>query len=184
MAPFYSNTSQGTIAYAPEGFYNQGLVVANDTSDLGSNTLATQADLTIPLGGYERAVGRYVIWYDSTNTNELKFIVKTVAQSDGSTAVASTIYTQAIASVLESTTAATAAVDKLESSGTSSTDGTGVELEIDIGADTTGTLLTVDFNVVVTASTKSNLVFQARNTTGTASGTHLLAGSHVMYKKY
>jgi len=35
-----------------------------------------------------------------------------------------------------------------------------------------------------TASTKADLVFQARNTTGTAAGTHLLAGSHVLYKKY
>ena len=182
--PFTNNTTYGTTAYSTGTFYDQSIILANDGSDLSSNTLATQSGLTIKLGGYERIIGKYILWYDSTDTNELKFLVKTVAQSDGSTTVASTIYTQAIASVLESTTAATCAVDKLESSGTSSTDGTGVELEVDIGADTTGTLLTVDFNVLSTASTKADLVFQARNTTGTAAGTHLLAGSHVLYKKY
>ena len=181
---FTNNTTYGTTAYSTGTFYDQSIIVANDGSDLSSNTLATQSALTIKLGGYERVVGKYVLWYDTTNTNELKFIIRTMAQSDGTTAVASTIYTQAIASVKEATSAFTCAVDLLESAGTSSTDGAGVELEVDQGADTTATLLTVDFNVLSTASTKADLVFAARNTTGTASGTHLLAGSHVLYKKY
>lgn len=182
--PFTTNSTQGTVQYTTGSFYDKSIIIANDTDSLSSNTLATQAGFTIPLGGYERVMGKYVLWYDSDDTNELKFIVRTVAQSDGTTAVASTIYTQAIASVLESTSAATCLVDKLETSGTSSTDGTGVELEVDIGAATTGTLLTVDFNVLSTASTKANLVLAARNTTGTGAGTHFLAGSHVLYKKW
>ena len=152
---FTNNTTYGTTAYSTGTFYDQSIIVANDGSDLSSNTLATQSALTIKLGGYERVIGKYVLWYDSDNTNELKFIVRTVAQSDGTTAVASTIYTQAIASVLESTSAATAASAKLESTGTSNTNGAGVEVEIDIGAATTGT----------------------------GAGSHFLAGSHVMYKK-
>ena len=182
--PFTTNTSQGIVNYTTNSFYDKSIIIANDTDSLSSNTLATQDGFTIALGGYERVMGKYVLWYDSDNTNELKFLVKTVAQSDGSTTVASTIYTQAIASVLESTSAATCAATALESSGTSSTDGTGVELEVDIGAATTGTLLTVDFNVLSTAATKANLVFQARNTTGTGAGTHILAGSYVAYKKW
>ena len=182
--PFTTNTSQGIVNYTTNGFYDRSIIIANDTDSLSSNTLATQDGFTIPLGGYERVMGKYVLWYDSDDTNELKFKITTLAASDGSTVVASTIYTQAIASVLESTSAATAAVDKLESSGTSNTNGQGVELEIDIGAATTGTLLTVDFNVLSTASTKANISFQARNTTGTAAGTHLLAGSHVVWKKW
>ena len=182
--PFTTNTAQGTVQYTTGSFYDQSLIIANDTASLSSNTLATQDGFTIPLGGYERLMGKYVLWYDSDDTNELKFLVKTVAQSDGSTTVASTIYTQAIASVLESTSAATAASAKLESTGTSNTNGAGVEVEIDIGAATTGTLLTVEFNVLSTAATKANLVLQARNTTGTGAGTHFLAGSHVMYKKW
>ena len=181
---FNSNTTYGTTVYSTGTFFDNAKIVANDGSSLSSNTLATQSGLTIDLGGYERILGRYNISYDSDDTNELKFLVKTVAQSDGSTTVASTIYTQAIASVLESTSAATCAVDKLESSGTSSTNGAGVELEVDIGADTTGTLLTVDFNVLSTAATKGNLVLQLANITGTASGTHLLAGSNVVWKKW
>ena len=181
---FNSNTTYGTTVYSTGTFFDNAKIVANDGSSLSSNTLATQSGLTIDVGGYERILGRYNIWYDSDNTNELKFLVKTVAQSDGSTTVASTIYTQAIASVLESTSAATANATFLEGSGTSNTDGAGVEIEVDIGAATTGTLLTVDFNVLSTASTKANLVFQARNTTGTGAGTHILAGSYVAYKKW
>ena len=169
--PFSSNSTYGTVAYSTNSFYDNSLILANDGSSLSSNTLATQSALSIPIGGYERVLGKYVIWYDSEDTNELKFKITTLAASDGSTVVASTIYTQAIASVLEST-------------GTSNTNGQGVEVEIDIGAATTGTLLTVDFNVLSTASTKANISFQARNTTGTAAGTHLLAGSHVVWKKW
>ena len=143
---FYSNSAQGTVVYSADGFKQK--ILANDGSDLANTTLATESNLSIPLGGYERVMGKYTIWYDSDDTNELKFLVKTVAQSDGSTTVASTIYTQAIASVLESTGAATMAVDKLETSGTSNTNGQGVELEVDIGAATTGTLLTVDLSLI------------------------------------
>jgi len=182
--PYRSNSTYGTVAYSTNSFYDNSLIVANDGSSLSSNTLATQSALSIPIGGYERVLGKYVIWYDSDDTNELKFKVTTLKASDGTTVVASTIYTQAIASVLESTSAATVASAKLESSGTSNTNGQGVELEVDIGAATTGTLLTVDFNVLSTAADKANISFQMRNTTGTGAGTHLLAGSHVLWKKW
>jgi len=182
--PFTTNSTQGTVQYTTGSFYDKSIIIANDTSSLSSNTLATQSGFTIPLGGYERVMGKYVLWYDSDDTNELKFIVRTVAQSDGTTAVASTIYTRAIAGTNELTSAGTAANANTEAAGTSNTDGAGVEVEIDIGAATTGTLLTVDFNVLSTASTKANLVLAARNTTGTGAGTHFLAGSHVLYKKW
>ena len=154
MAPFYNNTTYGTVVHSAEGF--QQKILANDGSDLANTTLATQSALSIPLGGYERIMGKYTIWYDSDNTNELKFRVATLAQSDGSTAVASTIYT----------------------------DGAGETITIDVGADTSGLFLGVEFNVLVTAATKSNLVFQAALITGTSSGTHLLAGSNIVYKKW
>ena len=131
---FNSNTTYGTTVYSTGTFFDNAKIVANDGSSLSSNTLATQSGLTIDLGGYERILGRYNIWYDSDNTNELKFLVKTVAQSDGSTTVASTIYTQAIASVLENTSAATANATFLEGSGTSSTDGTGAGTHILAGS--------------------------------------------------
>ena len=181
---FNSNTTYGTTVYSTGTFFDNAKIVANDGSSLSSNTLATQSGLTIDLGGYERILGRYNIWYDSDNTNELKFLIKTVKQSDGTTTVASTIYTRAIANVNELTSAGAAANAHIEATGTSNTDGAGVEVEIDTGVDTTGTLLTVDFNVLSTAATKANLVFQARNTTGTGAGTHILAGSYVAYKKW
>ena len=182
MAPFYNNTTQGTVVHSAEGFKQK--ILANDGSALASTTLATQSSLSIPLGGYERIRGKYTIWYDSDNTNELKFRVATLAQSDGSTAVASTIYTDVTARSEESTAADTPAAANIEGTGTYSTDGAGEIVTIDVGADTSGLFLGVEFNVLVTAATKSNLVFQAALITGTGSGTHLLAGSNIVYKKW
>ena len=181
---FNSNTTYGTTVYTTGTFFDNAKIVANDGSSLSSNTLATQSGLTIDLGGYERILGRYNIWYDSDNTNEHKFRVATLAQSDGSTAVASTIYTDVTARSEESTSADTPAAANIEGTGTYSTDGAGEVVTIDVGADTSGLFLGVEFNVLVTAATKSNLVFQAALITGTGSGTLLLAGSNIVYKKW
>ena len=179
---FYSNTTQGTVIHSGDGY--QQKILANDGSDLANTTLATQSALSIPLGGYERVMGKYTIWYDSDNTNELKFRIASLAQSDGSTAVASTIYTDVTARVEESTAADTPAAANVEGTGTYSTDGAGEIITVDVGAATSGLFLGVEFNVLVTAATKSNLVFQAALITGSASGTHLLAGSNIVYKKW
>tara|TARA_R100000781_G_scaffold99421_1_gene63004 strand:+ start:41 stop:592 length:552 start_codon:yes stop_codon:yes gene_type:complete len=182
--PFHSNSAKGTVQYSTGTFYDQSKLVANDTSDAGGTTLATVSDLSIPLGGYERITGEYKIWYDSDDTNKFKFRIANLAQSDGSTAVATTIYTRFEAGVEESTSADTPAAVNLEGTGTSSTDGAGEIITIDIGAATTGTLITIYFNVISDAATKGNLVFQFANAAGSAAGTHLLAGSNVTYKKF
>ncbi len=182
MAPFYNNTTQGTVVHSAEGFKQK--ILANDGSDLADTTLATQSALSIPLGGYERIMGKYTIWYDSDDTNKFKFRVANLAQSDGSTAVATTIYTRFEAGVEESTSADTPAAVNLEGTGTSSTDGAGEIITIDIGAATTGTLITLYFNALSTAATKGNLVFQFANAAGSSAGTHLLAGSSVCWKKF
>ena len=181
---FTSNTTYGTTAYNTGTFYDQSKLVANDGSSLSSATLATQSDLSIPLGGYERIVGVYTIWYDSDNTNEFSYRVANLAQSDGSTAVATTIATQSIASDAVITSGATPTAAGVESTGTYSTNGAGITVGIDVGADTAALFLQVTFNALSTAATKGNLVFQAANITGSAAGTHLLAGSHVVYKKF
>ena len=182
--PFTNNTTYGTTAYTSTGWFDNGLILPNDSSDAGSTTLATVSDLSIPVGAYERVIGEYKIWYDSDDTNKFKFRVANLAQSDGSTAVATTIYTRFEAGVEESTSADTPAAVNLEGTGTSSTDGAGEIITIDIGAATTGTLITLYFNALSTAATKGNLVFQFANAAGSASGTHLLAGSSVCWKKF
>ena len=182
--PFTANSTYGTVAYTSTGWYDNGLILPNDTSDAGGTTLATVSDLSIPVGAYERVIGEYKIWYDSDDTNKFKFRVANLAQSDGSTAVATTIYTRFEAGVEESTSADTPAAVNLEGTGTSSTDGAGEIITIDIGAATTGTLITLYFNALSTAATKGNLVFQFANAAGSASGTHLLAGSSVCWKKF
>ena len=182
--PFNSNTTYGTTVYTTGTFFDNGAILANDGSDLSSATLATQSALSIPVGGYERVMGIYTLWYDSDNTNELSYRIANLAQSDGSTAVATTIATQSIASVSESTGAVTASAANLEATGTYSTDGAGETVGVDVGAATSALWLQVSFNALSTAATKGNLVFQAANITGSASGTHLLAGSNVVWKKW
>ena len=60
----------------------------------------------------------------------------------------------------------------------------GEVIGVDVGADTSALWLQVHFNALVTAATKGKLSLQLANITGTASGTHLLAGSNVVYKKW
>jgi len=177
---FYSNSTYGTVIHSADGY--QQKILANDGSDLASTTLATQSALSIPLGGYERVIGKYTVWYDSDDTNELKFAIKNLDSSDA--AIATTIYTDVTARVEESTGADTPAAANVEGTGTYSTDGAGEVVTIDVGAATSGLLLSVEFNALVTAATKGTLVFQAALITGSASGTHLLAGSNVVYKKW
>ena len=180
MAPFYNNTTYGTVVHSAEGFKQK--ILANDGSDLANSTLATQSGLSIPLGGFERVMGKYTIWYDSDDTNELKFRVANL-DADGAV-VATTIYTDVTARVEESTAADTPAAANVEGTGTYSTDGAGEVITVDVGAATSGLFLGVEFNALVTAATKGSLVFQAALITGTGSGTHLLAGSNVVYKKW
>ena len=165
---FYSNTTQGTVVHSGDGF--QQKILANDGSDLANTTLATQSALSIPLGGYERIMGKYTIWYDSDDTNEFKFRVANLDSSDA--AIATTIYTDVTARVEESTSADTPAAVNIEGTGTYSTDGAGETITVNVGASTSGLFLGVEFNALVTAGTKGNLVFQAALITGTGSGTH------------
>ena len=178
---FYSNSTYGTVVHSADGY--QQKILANDSSDLANTTLATQSALSIPLGGYERVMGKYIIWYDTDDTNQLKFRVANL-DADGA-AVATTIYADVTSRVEESTAADTPDAANIEGSGYYSTDGAGEIVTIDSGiANPSGLLVRVEFNALVTAATKGTLVFQAALITGTAAGTHLLAGSNVVYKKW
>ena len=180
--PFTNNTTRGTVVYSPPTW--ECKILANDGSSLSSATLATQSELSIPIGGFERVFGVYTLWYDSDNTNELSYRIANFDNQDTPVVVATTIATQSIASSAEITSGATPSAAGLESTGTFSTDGNGETVGVDVGADTSALWLQVSFNALSTAATKGNLVFQAANITGSASGTHLLAGSHVVYKKF
>ena len=180
--PFTANSTYGTVAYTSTGWYDNGLILPNDTSDASGTTLATVSDLSIPVGAYERVIGEYKIWYDSDDTNKFKFRVANLDSS--AAAIATTIYTRFEAGVEESVSADTPAAVNLEGTGTSSTDGAGEIITIDIGAASTGTLITLYFNALSTAATKGNLVFQFANAAGSSAGTHLLAGSSVCWKKF
>jgi hypothetical protein len=183
--PLYTNTSKGTVAYTSGTFFDQGKILANNSSPFASATLATVSDLSIPVAGYERVIGKYKIWYDGDDTTELKIRVANLAQSDGSTAVATTILTDVTARVAVVTGSNTPSAANQEGVGTYSTDGTGEIITIDVGASTAGVLLEVEFNAIITSATKGNIVFQAANIDGqSGAATHLMAGSHVVYKKW
>ena len=182
---FTNNTTYGTTVYSNGTFYDQSLILANDGSSLSSATLATVSELAIPLGEYERVQGIYTLWYDSDNTNELSYRVANLAQSDGSTAVATTIATHSLASVAEATSAGTPSAANLECTSTYSTDGAGETIGVDSTvSDASALFLQVHFNALVTAATKGKLSLQIANITGSAAGSHLLAGSNVVYKKW
>ena len=181
--PFTSNSTYGTVAYTSTGWYDNGLILPNDTSDAGGTTLATVSDLSIPMGAYERVIGEYKIWYDSDDTNKFKFRVASLDSS--AAAIATTIYTRFEAGVEESTAADTPAAANLEGTGTSSTDGAGETIGIDSTvSDASALFLQVHFNALSTATTKGNISLQLANITGSAAGTHLLAGSNVVWKKW
>ena len=182
--PFTSNSTYGTVAYSTGTLFDNSKILANDGSSLSSATLATQSDLSIPVGGYERIMGIYTLWYDTDTTNELSYRIANLAVSDGSTAVATTIATHSLASVVYTDSAVTPSAAGVECVTTYSTDGAGETVGVDVGAATSALWLQVTFNALSTASTKGNIVFQAANITGTASGTHLLAGSNVVWKKW
>ena len=183
--PFTSNSTYGTVAYSTGTLFDNSKILANDGSSLSSATLATQSDFSIPLGGYERVQGIYTLWYDTDTTNELSYRIANLAQSDGSTAVATTIATHSLASIAEATSAGTPSAANLECTSTYSTDGAGETIGIDSTvSDASALFLQVHFNALSTATTKGNIVFQAANITGSAAGTHLLAGSNVVWKKW
>jgi len=183
--PFTNNTTYGTTAYSTGTFFDQSLILANDGSALSSATLATVSELAIPVGKYERVQGIYTLWYDTDTTNELSYRVANLAQSDGSTAVATTIATHSLASIAEATSAGTPAAANLECTSTYSTDGAGETIGVDSTvSDASALFLQVHFNALVTAATLGKLSLQLANITGSASGTHLLAGSNVVYKKW
>jgi len=181
---FTNNTTYGTTVYSTGTFYDQSLILANDGASLSSATLATVSELAIPLGEYERVQGIYTLWYDSDNTNEFAYKICNLAQSDGSTAVATTIATQSNASVAEATSEATPSGSLMESTGTYSTNGAGIKVNVDSATTASALFLQVNFNALVTAGTKGKLSLQIANITGSAAGTHLLAGSNVVYKKW
>ena len=182
--PFTSNSTYGTVQYSTGTFYDQSKIIANDGASLSSASLATVSDLSIPVGGYERVQGIYTLWYDTDTTNEFSYRIANLAQSDG-TLVATTIVTQSIASVALVKTTNTPSAANLECVTTYSTDGAGEIIGVDSGiSDAEALFLQVHFNALITASTKGNIVLQAANITGSAAGTHLLAGSNVVYKKW
>ena len=180
--PFTTNSTYGTVKYSTGTLYDNSAILANDGSSLSSATLATQSALSIPIGGYERVMGVYTIWYDTDNTNELSYRVR--VQDSDAAAIASTIATQSVASVAEITSGATPSAASLECTGTYNTDGAGIAVGVDNGAAVSALFLQVTFNALSTAATKGNIVFQAANITGSAAGTHLLSGSNVVWKKW
>ena len=184
--PFYSNSTYGTVAHTSGTFYDQGKILANDGSSLSSATLATQSALSIPVAGYERVMGIYTICYNTDTTNELSYRISVLDNADTPAAIATKLATHSLASISEATaSSATASAANLECTGTYSTNGTGVTINVDTTvADASALWLQVSFNAQLTANTKGNIVFQAANITGTATGTNLVAGSNVIYKKW
>ena len=180
--PLTTNTTYGTVNYSPEGFFNQGGVLQNDTSDLVHTGLTAVSDFDIPVGKYERVFGELVIFYDSNNTSELKFKFK--LEDSAASAIASTMYYDATATVVQDTDADITAATAPEAVTVTSTDGDGPVITIDAAsAETDGRFVRISFNVLGGAATNGTLKFYAGEIAD-GSDCHLLAGSYITYKKY
>ena len=180
--PFTSNTTRGTVTYSPEGFFNQGAVLANDTADFVHTALTNVTDFDIALGKYERVFGELVLFYQSNDTSELKFKFK-LADSSAS-AIASTMYYDCTATVVQDTDADVTAGTAPEAVTVTSTDGDGPVITIDTGSsETDGRFARISFNVLGNAATNGTLQFWAGEVAD-SSNCHLLAGSYITFKKY
>ena len=93
--------------------------------------------------------------------------------------------THSLASVVYTDAAVTPSAAGVECVTSYSTDGAGETIGVDSGvSDAAALFLQVHFNALVTAATKGNISLQLANITGSAAGTHLLAGSNVVWKKW
>ena len=71
--PLYTNTTAGTVSYAP-GTRSTKLLTA-DSSRTSNNTLAEESGLTIKLGKNQRIAFRYNIFYTTTANADFQFLV-------------------------------------------------------------------------------------------------------------
>ena len=180
--PFTSNTTQGTVAYNPSGFFNNGTVVANDGSALVHTGLTAVSDFDIPLGKYERVLGEIGLWYDSDNTSEFKFKFKN-EDSSGS-AITSTMHYSAINLTQFDTDADITASAGVEAVAVTNTDGDGAVITLDAGsAETDARFAKIIFSVLSGAASIGTLKFYAGEIAD-AADCHLLAGSYIAWKKF
>ena len=183
--PFTSNATAGTVVYTPEGFYSSGGILdANSASVTNSTTVVTAGTgLQIPLGGYERVIGQYRIWYDTDADNDFRFCIDTT--NAAGTAFNSNINyaVQAVVGgdALGSETATNA--PSLSASATV-TNGQGTELLLVDDGDEDH-YATISFKIENQTATKGKVDFLFAQGTATGStATLIYAGSHVMWKKY
>ncbi len=180
--PFTSNTAQGTVAYNPNGFYNNGAVVANDGSDLVHGSLTAVSEFDIPLGKYERVFGEIGLWYDSNTTSELKFKFKN--EDSAGSAIASTMHYSAVGIITFDTDADITAAAGVEAVAVTNTDGDGAVITLDAGSsETDARYAKITFNVLSGAGTIGTLKFYAGEIAD-GSDCHILAGSYIAWKKF
>ena len=180
--PLTQNTTYGTVNYSPEGFFNRGSVLANDTSDLVHGSLTAISDFDIPVGKYERVFGELVIFYDSNTTSELKFKFK--LEDSSAAAIASTMHYDAMATITQDTDADITASAGVEAVTVTSTDGDGPVITIDAASgESDARFVRISFQVLGAAATNGTLKFYAGEIAD-GSDCHLLAGSYITYKKF
>ena len=180
--PFTSNTTQGTVAYNPGGFFNNGAVVANDGSDLVHGSLTAVSDFDIPLGKYERVLGEIGLWYDSNTTSEFKFKFKN--EDSAGSAIASTMHYSAVGIITFDTDADITASAGVEAVAVTNTDGDGAVITLDAGSsETDARFAKINFSVLSGAGTIGTLKFYAGEIAD-GSDCHLLAGSYIAWKKF
>tara|TARA_R100000152_G_C6642125_1_gene86370 strand:+ start:75 stop:614 length:540 start_codon:yes stop_codon:yes gene_type:complete len=178
--PFNSNTAQGTVVYSSPTWETK--ILANDGTTLSSATVATVSELDIPIAKYERIIGDLVLWYDTDDTNDLDMRIVNFDSTGTQIATVLRYAAQGVVGgdALSNQEAATAPSISVASTTTTGTgDQIGFRSEVDGDA-----FVRVNFSALSNAGTNGTLHFQFANSSGSAAGTHLLAGSYITYKRF
>jgi len=182
---FHSNTTQNTVVYSSPTWETS--VVENDIT-LGS-AISTTAGLIpafkIALGKYERIIGEAVLYYDSSNANELdfRFMVK-----DSADAYVDAKLTYGVAAIIGDV-ANQASTTHDDIKGGMNTDaaslhndtGQGSIIKIDAASDDTPLLSIIKFAIIGKEGKNGTAHLQVAGDAGTPT---LFAGSYITYKRF
>ena len=186
--PLYTNNTKGTVSYQPEGFYNQGTILANDSANFAHDSWTYPSDFYVNLGKNQRVIGNLLLWYDSNNTSELKLHFKHVDKDDALVTATFGYTAENVITISTNVDATPAAAN--ETQVIYSSDGDGPVITLDAHSANEELRFTrLSFNVFDSGSTNTilKLGFQEAADAGAITGAtdcHLLAGSSIEYKKF
>jgi len=202
MSPLYPDPTRGLVNQYGSTWETK--ILAENTIDIQGNAFGTQSHplydgiysdikpLRVPLGGFQRVILKYHIWYKSDNDNEFKIRLSNELDSNYGTGVATEIDTALIVVNDNKTDGASAESTGIEAAvGTpgggsdhGATNGMGDIIAANAGSSDYPIYLMVHSTCVATSGTDNFIRFSPRIITGADAGTKVYRGSYVEYKYF